>query len=152
MSPGALACADFAITGASRCIVRGLTTSGRPRADWKSSHLSMLVPAALAAAFRLRAGVSQYAEQLGKTNNSISITESKAGTGWQTGAHNPELMSLMYTCDKTAISILHVLKSQHSVDLPLDNECLAWIDQLSKRKTVNERIVALVNSTKDKIL
>jgi hypothetical protein len=126
---GAIVCASFAVTAVTRCIARSLKAPERPVADWKSAQLSTLVPSALNAFFRLRTGILAYSNYRGLDMS----REVNVGATDKSGAHSPELLSLLRVCDDSALEILTSLKSPQGrdrLDLPLDKECLAWTKQL----------------------
>lgn len=127
---GAIVCAGFAVTAVTRCIGRSLKSPERPVADWKSAQLSPLVPSALNAFFRLRTGILAYSNYRGLD---MSREVNVGGAVDKSGAHSPELLSLLRVCDDSALEILTSLKSPQGrdrLDLPLDKECLAWTKQL----------------------
>jgi len=130
---GAILCAEYAITATARCIVRSLTASGRPIADWKSTHLSILVPTAVHAAFRLRCGVLHFAD-LRLRQAPPHVSTPAMGT---VEAYSPELMPILRACEKVAAEILACLKSSQGlgrVDLPLDKATMAWMKELLPAK------------------
>jgi hypothetical protein len=62
LPPGAIVCAEYAIRAAARCIFWNLSNSTKCLSDWRSSHLSMLVPVLMNSACRLESGMIKYAE------------------------------------------------------------------------------------------
>ena len=100
--PAAFVGMNFAIQAIARCLVRSLTPS-----DWKSSHLSIQVPAALRALFQLRNGIFQHSKiaNSGETNG-VTLVSNKIG-GHLTGEYGV----IVRACDTAAISILQSLRS-----------------------------------------
>jgi hypothetical protein len=131
LPPGAIVCASFAVNAVTRCIARSLKAPERPLADWKSSHLSMLVPSALNAFFRLRTGIIGYSNY--RRLNLSRQAKGGVTVADQIGVHGPELLPLLRVCEDSALEILMSLKSPQGrgrMDLPLNKECLAWTKQL----------------------
>ena len=130
LPPGAVVSAKYAVTAVTRCIIQSLRSSGRPLSDWKSTHLSTMVPSALAAFFHLRCGVLAFSKYHAANRSTNTMTTDIAS---HIGAHSPELLALLRVCDDSAHTILTSLKAPKSLgrgELPLDKECLAWTKQL----------------------
>jgi hypothetical protein len=130
LPPGAIICAEYCIVAAARCIVWNFSNLGMSLADWRSTHLSMLVPVALKAAYLLQAGVVKYSQSaVGGTSiysNSFELIK----------AETPELVSLYSACNHAALMVLQKLKSMEGVrdfDLELDGECKQWATSLRSR-------------------
>jgi hypothetical protein len=94
----------------------------------KNTHMSMLVPSALNAAFRLRTGVLQFGNYRAHTLSG----DFKTGVADQIGVHSPELLSLLLASLRRRRLALEILTSLNSpkglgrVDLPFDKEYNAW--------------------------
>jgi hypothetical protein len=132
LPPGAIACAEYAIRAACRCIIWNFSNSTRALADWRSTHLSMLVPVVLTSVCRLEAGLVKYAQTRsgGKpsdhVDNKIDLIKTES----------PELLSLFRACNQTAEMILEKVQSlegKRKVDLELDHECNKWTKELLSR-------------------
>ena len=132
LPPGAIACAEYAIRAACRCIIWNFSNSTRALADWRSTHLSMLVPVVLTSVCRLEAGLVKYAQTRagGKpsehVDNKIDLIKTES----------PELLSLYRACNRNASIILEKLQSlegTRKVDLELDHECNKWTKELLSR-------------------
>jgi hypothetical protein len=130
LPPGAIVCAEYAIQAASRCIIWNFSNSTRALADWRSTHLSMLVPVILNSACRLEAGLVRYAQSRKGGKPSDDDLDNKLGL---IKVHCPELLSLFLACNDSAIMILQKLKSLEgvrSVDLELEGDCNKWTKAL----------------------
>jgi hypothetical protein len=105
LPPGMLTCADWALRALSRCLIFSLTgPDEKPLADWHSTHVAMLVPAAMQAIYLLRRGCQQF----GHT-------------------------TLVAACDDTASATIRCLTTTYRgrVDLVgLEPEPLAWVQSL----------------------
>lgn len=135
--PAAFVCMNFAVQATARCLVRSLTPSGRTLCDWKSSHLSIQVPAALQALFQLRNGIVRHSKIVnnGETN-SLTLVSNTTG-GHLTG----ECGVIVRACDTAATSILQSLRSLKGlgrIELSLDLDCLEWTNTLLKRHTTTQ--------------
>lgn len=126
LPPGAVACAEYAVTAAARCVVWDMKVSSKALAHWRSTHLSMLIPAVLHSAFRLRCGIYSYAKY--------------RRTHPDNGEHfhlmlvsSPELRPLLAACDEAAMLILGTLKSFNGVkdvEFRVQSGCRDWLRQL----------------------
>jgi hypothetical protein len=117
LPPGAIVCAQWAITAASRLIVESIAHAGKTLANWRSSHLSMLVPVAFHAAFALRRGIQKYDE---------------AGARGLSNKFRP----VVAACDNAAFSILEKLRAlegTRSIDIQVHSDCRLWLDSLLSR-------------------
>jgi hypothetical protein len=127
LPPGAIACAEYAVRAACRCIIWNFSNSTRALADWRSTHLSMLVPVVLTSVCRLEAGLVKYAQTRagGKSSDYEKIDLIKT--------ESPELLSLYRACNRSAAMILEKVQSlegTRKVDLELDHECNKWTKEL----------------------
>lgn len=131
--PAAFVCMEFAVQATARCIVRSLTPSGRTLCDWKSSHLSIQVPASLQALFQLRRGIVQYSKFVNRETNGRALASNEIG------AHIPaQYGEIVRACDMAASSIMHSLKCLKGlgrIDLSLSRECLDWTNTLLARRS-----------------
>jgi len=123
----------FAVAALARLIVRSLNVSGRTLCDWKSSVLSVQIPVALKALYRLRTGIVKY---------SLSITKDGAAgqrpqVAHQIGASLSKSIhiDIVKICDSSASLILQSVQSpSHGrIDLLLDNDCLEWKKEIWAR-------------------
>jgi hypothetical protein len=130
LPPGAIICAEYCIMAAARCIVWNFSNLGMSLADWRSTHLSMLVPVALKAAYLLQAGVVKYSQ------SAVGGTSTYSNQYELIKAETPELVSLYSACNHAALMVLQKLKSMEGVrdfDLQLDGECKQWTTSLLTR-------------------
>ena len=114
LPPGAIVCAQWAITAASRFIVESIAHAGKTLANWRSSHLSMLVPVAFHAAFSLQRGIQKYDE-----------SASRGSSG--------NVRIVIAACDYAALSILEKLRAMEgtrSIDVQVHSDCRLWLDSL----------------------
>ena len=162
LPPGAILCGEYAIRGATRCIVWNLTNSERCRADWRGSHISMLIPVLLQSVCRLENGMIKYSELrrgslpytglprklIHSTSNSLVIAEEVKLTPEQKlqliKTESPELLSLYQACTDTAVEIiekLRALEGTTKIELPVFGECRRWIDSILLRVSLPQSFV-----------
>lgn len=148
LPPGAIVQAEYALVAATRCIFWNISSSTRCRTDWRSSHLSMLVPVLMNSACRLEAGMIQYAES--KRSGRQPATAVKGGQKFSSALISepeltreqilllfktecPELLSLYQECNECATMILEkirLLEGARNFDLALDGSARRWTDSL----------------------
>jgi hypothetical protein len=151
LPPGAIVQSEYAIRAATRCIFWNISNSVRCQTDWRSSHLSMLVPVLMNSACRLESGLIQYAEmkRSGKHNTNVrsggkqfsnAIVAEPQLTPDQKllliKTECPELLSLYQECNDSATMILEklrLLEGARNFDLPLDGITRRWTDSLITR-------------------
>jgi len=138
LPPGLFVCAEDAVHSISWCIVRGMTSpyTGNRLPDWKSSTLSVLVPAALSSIFCLREGIVAFeALQRQRASRDGEARVGRAESDRAKHHHNvcQSFSPIVDVCDKTALKILSYLKLPQgigSVSLGLDENCSLWVKQL----------------------
>jgi hypothetical protein len=131
LPPGALACAEYAIRAAARCIVWNFSHSARTLADWRSTHLSMLVPVLLNSAFRLETGMVKFTQVRngGKSSDHMEKLD-------LIKTESPEFLPLYHACNDSAAMILEKLKSLEGVrriDFDLETDCQKWMESILAR-------------------
>jgi hypothetical protein len=118
LPPGALACSEYAIIAATRCVVNSITSSSPISIDWRSTELSIFVPVVLLSAFQLRSGIQAFAESPVSTELSSS------------------LLQVINVCDNCADYLIKTLQKLEacSVELiiPL-KECRKWLENMLVR-------------------
>ena len=120
-----------------RCITRSLTSSsGQILRDWKCSHLSIQIPTALVAIYKLRCGVVQYSKMVNPNDTKLRFNVS--GSSF-IGAHLvKEYGQVVRTCDSVASLILQSMKSLQGGRIDqtlLDRDCQEWINDLTDQFT-----------------
>ena len=133
-STAAFCSLELGVVAIGRIIARSLTaSSGGFLSDWKCSHLSIQIPSALIAIYKLRSGVVQYSKIVNQvhTNHSLDVTGNVF-----VGVHlAKEYGQLVNTCDSVASLILLSMKSLQGVgridETLLDRACLEWKNQLT---------------------
>lgn len=114
LPPGFFVCAEWAMNSIAIAITSSTAPGGRPLADWKSTQLSILVPAALSSIHNFHRALSKFAE------GPLSVRDRSVG-------------KLLSVCDKAATRILSNLKLPRGVgdtNLHLNEECQLWIEGL----------------------
>lgn len=143
LPPGVIVCAEYAIRAAARFIVWNFSHSTKTHphiADWRSTHLSMLVPVLLNSACILEAGMVKFT-QVRRYNGKQQPTSSYALDPIEKldliKTESPELLSLYHACNDSATTILQKLKSLEGVRridfVDLDPECQKWMDNILAR-------------------
>ena len=131
LPPGAVVCAEYAISAATRFVVLNFRNTSRPFVDWKSTQLSMLVPAVIKAAFHLQTGIVAYSR-----SRSAVGTRNYADPFEMIKAENPELIAAFCACNNAASTILQelqALEGARSVAIDFDSDCNMWIKGLLDR-------------------
>lgn len=145
LPPGAIVGSEYAVIATSRCLVTHLQ---HIKHDWRSSHISMLVAAALSSAYRLRMGIFEYARyrknlktsQFHPSNNGTvqSGVNGSVAMDEDISEHlvknHPELRQLLSAIDEAIDGILNQLEAttgnSSSFELvanALENSCALWI-------------------------
>ena len=127
--PGAIACAEYAIRSAARCLVWNFSNSDRTLNDWRGNQLSILLPVVLHSAFRLEAGVIKYAMSRANRKPSDQV-ENKLEL---IKVECPELLSLFLACNQSAVMILQKVfatQGKKNADLKLDDDCSKWVNEI----------------------
>jgi hypothetical protein len=125
LPPGAIICAEYAIRAASRCILFNLSHSAQILSDWRSTHLSMLIPVLISSACRLETGILKFIQA---RNGIKDITLGKFDF---VRTESPELLSLLNECNDSVTAVLQKLKALEGVgriDLELDPVCRTWME------------------------
>jgi len=114
--PGAICCSQWAMTAATRCVVKSITSDSYASFDWRASCLSVFVPTLLVTVFQLRSGIQSYEKKILPERNS-------------------DLLDVKNTCDDCALFLLKKLKSlegSRSVEVTIPNaDCRKWIERLT---------------------
>ena len=124
---------ELCVVAISRCIVCSLTSvSGSILADWKCSHLSLQIPSALVAIYKLRCGLIQYSKIVNREDTSH---HSDIAGSLFVGAHLvKEYGQVVRACDSAASLILQSMKSLQGLgridNTLLDRDCQDWKDRL----------------------
>jgi hypothetical protein len=134
--PGLISCAEYSLNAASRLIVWNFSHSKAALADWRSTHLSMLIPVLFESTFRLESGIVEYAHRRSGGKLSSLPVENKLRL-IKTESH--ELLSLFAACSRTSLLILEkvqVLEGRDRrlrLDFDLNDECSKWVRELQAR-------------------
>jgi len=151
--PGFYVCAERAVQSISQCIVRSMTsTSGHLISDWKTSDLSILIPAALTSIFSLRRGIETFETEFRRRSPAIavastysSLKKSDAIVAADTASDekrqfDPRCWFLVDQCDNAAKEILACLglpKGQAAVGRVdrlmgevLEEDCSLWVKKV----------------------
>ena len=128
---------ELCVVAIGRCITRSLTSSsGQILRDWKCSHLSIQIPTALVAIYKLRCGVVQYSKMVNPNDTKLRFNVS--GSSF-IGAHLvKEYGQVVRTCDSVASLILQSMKSLQGGRIDqtlLDRDCQEWINDLTDQFT-----------------
>jgi hypothetical protein len=131
LPPGAIVCAEYGVRGAARCIVWNFSHSTGPQVDWRSSHLSMLVPVFLNSVYRLESGMTKFTQVRcgAKASDPLQSLE-------LIRTESPELLPLFHACSESAAMVLEKIKSMEGVrrvDFELDPDCQRWTNNILAR-------------------
>lgn len=132
---------ELSVVAIGRCITRSLTSaSGCILSDWKCSHLSIQIPSALIAIYKLRCGVIQYSKI---ANQEYSNRRSDLAGSKSVGVHlMNEYGQVVRTCDAVASLILQSMKSLQGLgrvdNTLLDRDCQDWKNDLIDRLKEND--------------
>jgi hypothetical protein len=132
---------ELSVVAIGRCIARSLTSaSGCILSDWKCSHLSIQIPSALIAIYKLRCGVIQYSKIV---NQEYSNHRSDLAGSKSVGVHLVnEYGQVVRTCDSVASLILQSMKSLQGLgrvdNTLLDRDCQDWKNDLIDRLAEND--------------
>lgn len=130
LPPGAIVCAIYAVRAATRLILFNLSVSTKTLADWRSTHLSMLIPVFLASAHRLELGMVKFAQSQLPEN---ATNTSHLGIFDLFRLESPELLPLYQATFECTLGILEKLKSLEGisrVNFTVSPECSRWIDSI----------------------
>lgn len=130
---GAIASAQWAITGASRFMLESMFHSGKTMSSWRCNHVSILIPIVLHAAFTLQDGILKYDKSCNEgTGDLISL----------------DVLPVVVACDNAALMVLGMLQSFESsrkVDFQVHSECRIWLEALlSKENKVSSGITPML--------
>ncbi len=130
LPPGAIVCAIYAIQAATRLILYNLTVSTKILANWRSTHLSMLIPVFFTSTHRLEVGMVKFSQDQSVENPSstdhpecIDLIRSKS----------PELLPLsraIVECSSAVLEKLKSLEGIRKVNFAVSPECTQWIDSI----------------------
>ena len=119
---GAIASAQWAITGASRFMLESMFHSGKTMSSWRCNHVSILIPIVLHAAFALQDGILKYDKTRSQgLGDLISL----------------DVLPVVVACDNAALLILGKLQSFESsqkVDFHVHSDCRVWLEALLSRE------------------
>lgn len=130
LPPGARACSEWAIRGASRLIVYSLKSTQGPASDWRSSSLSILIPVMLQATFSLRMGILRYA-RMNQDRRAALVTDS-IEIDWLSGT-NKVLRPIVSACDESSRMVIKTLESMDGasqMNMPMSSNCVEWLQTL----------------------
>ena len=132
LPPAATRNVECAIVAATRFVVHSITHSSNAALDWRSGHLSMMVPVVLCAASELRKGLNAYLDTIEKEQPLYSEIRKDAH-------HIRRLKRLRSRCEDVAICIVETLRSLEGlryVDINVHNsDCRAWLDSILRSGT-----------------
>jgi len=149
LPPGALVQSEYSIRAAARCIVCSLVNSAQCRTDWRSSHLSMMIPVFLNSACRLQTGAVRYVERKRAFKQAIATKKKVKSKALAVGleapfnpdqdrhllqTESPELLPVYNACNSSASMILEQL---YSLDggkyhgLRLEGVTQRWVKHLT---------------------
>lgn len=146
--PGALVQSEYAIRAAARCIVLNLANSAQCRTDWRSSHLSMMIPVLMNSACRLQTGVVRYAERKRTSKQGSTPNKKMQSTALtiplETPFHpdedrsllrteSPELLRVYNACNRSAAMVLeqlHSLEGTRGFELGLEGLTRKWMNHV----------------------
>ena len=129
LAPGTITCAEYALRGSARFILFNFSQSTQA-SNWKSTHLSMLIPVLIASAFRLEQGILKF------TQARTGYKDASLGKYDFVKAGSPELLSLFEECNDAVAAVVQKLLSLPGVDridFDLDPDCRHWVDQILAR-------------------
>jgi hypothetical protein len=130
LPPGAIVCATYAVRAATRLILFNLSVSTKILTDWRSTHLSMLIPVFLTSAHQLETGMVKFAQERLLEN---STNTRHLGNMDLFRLESPELLPLYQTIFECSLAILERLKSLEGirrVNFTVNLECSRWIDSI----------------------
>jgi len=148
--PGALVQSEYAISAAARCIVCSLENSAQCRTDWRSSHLSMMIPVFMNSACRLWSGAVRYAERKRAFREAFASGKKVKSTALTVGLEapftpdedrhllqfeSPEMLPVYNACSNSAAMILrqlHSMEGSRDHALGLDGLTGRWVNQIIK--------------------
>lgn len=148
--PGVVSCAEHALNAASRLLVWNFSHSKAAVADWRSTHLSMLVPVLFESTFRLESGILEYAHRRSGGKLSSLPMENKLHL-IKTEAH--ELLSLFAACSRTSLVILEKLQGlegrhrRHRLDFDLSEDSSKWIRGLQDKLDMSNNPPPLISQS-----
>jgi len=128
LPPGAISCAEYSVRASARCIVLNFTYPARPVADWRSTHLSSMVPVFLYSVYLLEAGMLRFAN-----SKSIGAPAPHLGKVELFKTESPEFLPLYFACMDSVMMVLSKLKTLEGfrrLDFDLDRDCQVWMEAL----------------------
>ena len=155
--PGAIAAAEYATVALARCIAYNLKHSNQNAADWRSTHISMFIPAALTSAYRLHLGILEFAQYRIKVKRSWNLGPDKMQqrqmmgydrSAMDTGAiideiarETPELMKILRACNASVKIIRRELlasqgsgQSMRIIENSVGKDCACWVQQIMSQQ------------------
>lgn len=129
---GAICCAIYAVRAVARLILHNLMVSTRTLVDWRSTHLSILIPVFLSSVHWLEEGMVTFTQggildNLSSTNRTASIA--------------PELLPIhqeIMECSMAVLEKLTSLEGNRKINFTVTPQCSQWIDSI---------LVAIPNQT-----
>jgi len=131
LPPGARTCAELAILAAARLVAMNqkdaATGSGvRCRHSW----LSLMIPAVLHSAERLRRGVLRYAQN---QMDRAGAANPEGDLGNFVAVNCPDLRRLLIVCDEAAVLVLRAVKEEtgsRDIEIRVHSVCRTWLSGL----------------------
>lgn len=137
LPPGAIACGTYAVRGAARFILFSVESPGNGLADWRASHLSLLIPVFLTSLHRLEFGMIQFVQptNIKKSNSSNAVTfeSTELEIVRLFRQESPELLPLFEAIREAALTLLeklHSLENARRVSFAVDHDCSVWINSI----------------------
>ena len=130
LPPGAIACGTYAVRAASRLVLYNLSVSTKTLADWRSTHLSMLIPVFLNCAHRLESGMVSFVQE--RISDGV-VSRSHLGNLDLFRREGPDFLPLYQAIFESSLAILEKLKSLEGirrVNFPVSPECSRWVDNI----------------------
>lgn len=148
--PACVVATEYAMIAIARCIEHNLKDTKELADDWRSTHLPMLIPAALNSLYLLHQGVIDFSQYRIKVKMSwtpgFSMKHLQANTDHgsrdmgilidQLSNETPELLGIVHACDGAVRIIIRQLRSSEgslhgmrTVMDTLDRGCSTWVQQ-----------------------
>lgn len=133
LPPGATTCAELAIFAAARLLAMNTklaATGGGGGIRRRHSWLSLMIPAVLHSAHRLRSGVLRHAQS---KMDRVGSAKSEDDVGNYIAVNCPDLRRLLSACDEAAILILRALMEENgsrNTEIKVHSVCKTWLNGL----------------------
>jgi hypothetical protein len=125
MPPGCVVIAEYAIRGATHCLLSAISSN---ITTWRNSHLSTLVPALLASLCRLETGLVEYVQILGQITPSAIPENEKINL---VRTHCPQYLPLFLmvnSCSRILLQTIFQETTRSEVLATCDRDMLLWCD------------------------